>query len=341
VSKKKRLIIPFYINHKGCPEKCVFCDQSIISGQEDTIPSSDNLETGIVSYLESWQGEGTREVAFYGGTFTALPIEIQERLLAAVRPFIDSGEIDAIRVSTRPDAIDEERIHLLRSYGVATIELGVQSMDDEVLQLSGRGHHSVDTENAARLIKSSELTLGCQLMPGLPGDSYKKSMDSAFKVIELGAEIVRIYPALVISGTEMEKLFFEGSYAPLSMKEALHLCADMVEVFRANSVHIIRVGLQAEKSLGDSLVAGPYHPSFGEMVESSIFMKKAQNLLASCPKLKGDLSLLISPYDESALRGQGNANMKELKEFYPHLKINIKKDCALSRGSLFIQEYNN
>ncbi|MDH3974340.1 MAG: radical SAM protein [Deltaproteobacteria bacterium] len=336
MARKKMFIAPFYVNHRGCPERCVFCDQNSISGQDGGMAEGDEIKSEISSYLESWQGEGRREVAFYGGTFTALPLAMQEHMLGQVKPFIDNGEIDAVRVSTRPDAIDEEGLKLLKKYGAATVELGVQSMDDEVLRSSGRGHSSADTESAARLIREYGFTLGCQLMPGLPGDSYERSMKSAFKVADLGAELVRIYPALVIRGTELEKKFQEGSYRPLTMEEALPLCADMVELFRARNIDVIRIGLQAEESLEKSLLSGPYHPSFGEMVESAIFMKKARSLLAKASYGNKDISFSISPSDESAFRGQRNMNIKRLSADFPRLNFSIRKDFSLKRGKVLI-----
>lgn len=337
MAKKKMLVIPFYVNHKGCPERCVFCDQDSISGQGGGIPDKDRIKSEIRAYLKSWKGKGRREVAFYGGTFTALPLFIQERLLFSVKTFIESGEIDAVRVSTRPDAIDEEVLRFLIAYGVKTVELGVQSMDDEVLRLSGRGHNSTHTENAARLIKEYGLTLGCQLMPGLPGDSYDKSMKSAKKVAHLGAEIVRIYPALVIRGTKLEKMFLQGSYQPLVFDEALHLCADMVSMFRERNIHVIRVGLQAEKSLRDSVISGPYHPSFGERVESTVFIKRARQLLTEQSDAGKDISFHISPLDESAFRGHKSVNIKGLNNDFPHLNFAVIKDASLPKGSLLIQ----
>lgn len=336
MAKKKMLIVPFYVNHKGCPERCVFCDQDSISGRDGGIPSEDQIKSEISSYLESWQGEGRREVAFYGGTFTSLPPAMQERMLEAVKPFIDAGEIDSVRVSTRPDAIDENVLKLLNGFGVETIELGVQSMDDEVLQLSGRGHSASDTEKAAKLISEYGFTLGCQLMPGLPGDSHEKSMKSAKKIIELGAQIARIYPALVIRGTELEKMFLQGNYKPLTMDEALNLCADMLQLFRERNIHVIRVGLQAEKSLESSVLSGPYHPSFGEMVESAIFMKKTRQLIIEQSLSMKDVAFHISPSDESAFRGHKNVNMKGLAADFPNLNFTVKKDSTLAKGSLYI-----
>jgi len=281
-------------------------------------------------------GEGKREVAFYGGSFTALDRALQARLLSAVQPFVKRGEIDSIRVSTRPDAIDEATLELLSANAVKTIELGVQSMDSDVLKLSGRRHLPRDVERAAGLIKGFGMQLGCQLMPGLPGDDREKSVKSAEIVSELGADIVRIYPALVIKGTAMEKLYLSGEYTPLDMDDAISISADMMEVFEESGVEVIRVGLQHEESLQDAIVAGPYHPSFGEMVKSELLSRRVIKLVSKMPARVEKVVINISPFDESALRGLKNANMKKIMKAFPGSSFELNRDANIKRGSLYV-----
>jgi len=336
LSKAKKLIIPFYVSHRGCPERCVFCDQKRISGSGGALPERDDIKKTIIEYLASWKGEGAREVAFYGGSFTALARETQVNLLEPVSPFIEKGDIHAVRVSTRPDCIDEETVLLLKKHHVSIVELGVQSMDDTVLRLSGRGHSANDTISAARLLKDSGISLGCQLMPGLPGDSREKSLESARIIAGIMPDSVRIYPTVVIKGTELEKSYLRGEFMPLGLDEAVALSSDMVELFRAKDIHVIRVGLQAESSLEESCIAGPYHPAFGEMVESAIFKKKAKKFLSQLTGTKNTVSFRIFPGDESAFRGQKNMNIKGLRDEFPHINFDIRKDGHLEKGSLYM-----
>ena len=261
---------------------------------------------------------------------------LQARLLDAVQPFVKSGEIDSIRVSTRPDAIDEATLELLSEKAVKIVELGVQSMDSDVLKLSGRRHLPLDVERAAGLIKGFGMQLGCQLMPGLPGDDRGKSVKSAAIVSSLGADIARIYPAVVIKGTAMETLYLSGDYSPLDMDDAVSISADMMEVFEEGGVEVIRVGLQHEESLQDAIVAGPYHPSFGEMVKSELFFRRVVKLLNEMPAIEEKIVFRISSSDESAFRGLNNSNMKKIMKAFPGSSFELNRDANIKRGSLYV-----
>jgi len=333
-SKKSPLIIPFYINHSGCPQQCVFCNQHRISGSKGGFPDKETIVSTVRDYLASWKGSGQREVAFYGGSFTAIGRKVQAALLDALAPFIEKGQIDSIRISTRPDFIDPDILGFLKARGVSTIELGIQSMDDEVLLAAGRGHSAGDSIRACELVKLEGFKLGCQLMPGLPRDSSEISIDGAHQVAGLMPDFVRIYPTLVIEGTELAGLYSEGAFVPVSLDAAVELCADMVEIFREKGIEVIRVGLQAEASLEASVIAGPYHPAFGEMVESAIFLKKVRSQVDSIGENGKGLTLAVSPRDESALRGQKNRNMKRLEEIYPSMKFNVLKREDVGRRQL-------
>ncbi len=330
------LIVPIQVNQLGCPERCIFCDQNSISGRQGGLPSTGGIQETINDYLSSSNGAGRREVAFYGGSFTARDVALQARLLDAVQPFVKSGDIDSVRVSTRPDAIDEATLELLSEKAVKTVELGVQSMDSKVLKLSGRRHLPLDVERAARLIKGFGMQLGCQLMPGLPGDDRKKSVESAAIVSSLGADIARIYPAVVIKGTAMETLYSSGEYSPLDMDEAVSISADMMEVFEESGVEVVRVGLQHEESLQHAIVAGPYHPSFGEMVKSELFFRRVVKLLNETPAIEERVVFYMSPSDESAFRGLNNSNMKKIMKTFPRYSFELSRDITIKRGSLYV-----
>ncbi len=333
-TNKKGLIIPVYVNHAGCPMRCSFCNQDRIAGEGSGIPNSETVSSLITDYLESWQGYGCREVAFYGGSFTAIDRDIQESLLQSVQPFLKSGEIDAVRLSTRPDAIDEETLDFLRPYGVETIELGIQSMDDAVLAAAGRNYGAERALKAARLVKEGGFRLGCQMMPGLPLDSPEKSLRGVEQIAELKPDFARIYPALVIKGTELERFYREGNYSPLALQDAVSLSADMVETFEQAGTEMIRVGLQPTVELEASVVAGPYHPAFGALVESELFLRKTTRVLREKSGGMERVSLTLSPRDESAFRGMGNGNMQKLKMLFPELHLHLIKEAGLPRGSL-------
>ncbi len=336
MASDRMLIVPIQVNQLGCPERCIFCDQNSISGRQGGLPSTGEIRDTISDYLSSWKGDGKREVAFYGGSFTALDVALQARLLDAVQPFVRSGEINSLRVSTRPDAIDEATLELLSEKAVKTVELGVQSMDPDVLKLAGRRHLPLDVERAAGLIKEFGMQLGCQLMPGLPGDDRGKSVRSAAIVSSLGADIARIYPAVVIKGTAMETLYSSGEYSPLDMHDAVSISADMMEVFDESGVAVIRVGLQHEESLQDGVVAGPYHPSFGEMVKSELFFRRVVKLLNKMPFRNENIVFCLAPSDESAFRGLNNSNMKKIMKTFPRYSFELRRDIIIKRGSFYV-----
>jgi histone acetyltransferase (RNA polymerase elongator complex component) len=274
------MIIPFFIPHSGCPHQCVFCNQKNITGQTKPVDPS-AVPQKIADYLANNSSDKTTHVAFYGGSFTALPFETQKAYLAAVQPFIHTGHIAGIRLSTRPDCITKEILSLLNEYHVTTIELGVPSMDDVVLTRSGRGHTATDTVNAVSLIKSHGFQIGLQLMPGLPGDSADSFMKTIRRVIDLKPHFVRIYPALVIKDTALEDLYTSGRYMPLSLDEAVLLCREALERFELAGIDVIRIGLQPTEELEKpgTIIAGPYHPAFRQLVESSILLDKMRSAL--------------------------------------------------------------
>lgn len=272
-SRKRRLIIPIFIPHEGCPHQCVFCNQTDITGQ-NSLPALTEVSETIAQYLSTWRGEGPREVAFYGGSFTGLSDNLQRDFLETAYAFIQRGEINAVRVSTRPDYISHEKVKLLREYGVGTVELGVQSMDDGVLGLSGRGHTAGDTVRAVELLRTAGLTIGLQMMPGLPGDTRETILATAREIVSLRPDFVRVYPTLVIKNTPLEKLYRRGDYCPWLLESMVEVCREVMSLFDNARIPVIRVGLQPTAELEESIVAGPYHPSFRQLLEDGSHLSR-------------------------------------------------------------------
>jgi histone acetyltransferase (RNA polymerase elongator complex component) len=264
------MIIPFFIPHSGCPHRCVFCNQKKITGEHDQ-PLPESIPAKIADYLKTDKKKRPVQVAFYGGTFTALPLDTQRRYLMTVTPFIEAGKVESIRLSTRPDCISEEILSLLAEHRVSTVELGAQSMDDSVLAGAGRGHTTADTVGAVALLRKHAFSVGIQLMPGLPEDTRERFFRTVDKTLEIKPDIVRIYPALVIKDTLLEKLYYAGQYTPLSLDEAVSWCKIALGRFEEAGIKVIRMGLQPTEELlkPGTIVKGPYHPSFRQLVQTS------------------------------------------------------------------------
>lgn len=269
MGRKKRLIIPVFIPFGGCPHQCVFCDQKGITGEEK-MPALKEVADTVEAYLSTWKGTGEKEIAFYGGSFTALPEKTLTDYLETAFGYVRDGRIDSVRVSTRPDRVDAAIVERLKSYGVGTVELGAQSMSDEVLKASGRGHTAVDTANAVRLIKAGGLRVGLQFMPGLPGDDRSTILGTTGEIIALKPDFVRVYPTLVLKNTPLAGMYLSGSYAPWALEEMVEVCAVVYNLLMDAGVPVIRMGLQPTADLERSLVAGPYHPSFRQLVEGRL-----------------------------------------------------------------------
>ncbi len=263
----KQLIIPIFIPFGGCPHQCVFCDQKGISSVK-ALPEPLEAARQIELYLSTWKGKGAKEAAFYGGSFTGLPEKMQKDYLEAALPFIREGRLDSIRVSTRPDYIDAQRAAFLLNHGVRTVELGVQSMDEKVLALSGRGHGPEATEAAVAALRKAGLKTGLQFMPGLPGDTIETILDTTQRIIALEPDFVRVYPSLVLKGTALHRMYLGGRYTPWSLEEMTEACVQVKRLLDEAGVPVIRMGLQPGKELEESIAAGPYHPSFRQLVEA-------------------------------------------------------------------------
>jgi histone acetyltransferase (RNA polymerase elongator complex component) len=304
----RKFIVPVFIPHMGCPHLCVFCNQKNISGASRP-PSPDEA----ANYLDGSLSIDTPEavIAFYGGTFTAIPLALQEKYLSVAQRFIAEKRASGIRLSTRPDGMSEGVALFLKERGVRTVELGVQSLDDTVLKKSGRGHTAADAALAARVVKEAGLELGIQLMAGLPGDSKEKFLHTVSETVKLAPHFVRIYPALVVEGSELADMWRSGEYSPLTLDEAVELCSEALEIFEAAGIKVIRLGLQPGEELEKSLLAGPYHPSFGHLVKSRLALKKMLKALegfgGAAPRF------MVNERELSIYKGIGGGNVRKIK----------------------------
>lgn len=270
--KNKFANIPIFIPELACPHQCVFCDQEKISSHY-SVPEPREVNRIVNEYLDTMNSSIQINIAFFGGNFTGIPLISQEAYLKEAYKYVKSGKVQGIRISTRPDYINREVLQLLKQYGVTTIEIGAQSTNDKVLRLSGRGHTSEDIKTASDMVLDYGFDLGLQMMIGLPGDSYESAIQTCEDIINLGATNTRIYPTLVIKGTALENLYIKGSYSPLPLDEAVNWTKALVRIFDHNNVTILRIGLHPSEDLceGKSLVAGPFHPSFKELVMTAIW----------------------------------------------------------------------
>lgn len=329
-------IIPIFIPHQGCPHACTFCNQFQISGQSDHDQvSPEDVQRSIDTWLTRSPGRINEEVqvAFYGGSFTGLPLERQEELLDAVSPFMSRGDVQVIRLSTRPDYIDAQRIRLLKNKGVGIVELGVQSLDDKVLAASNRGHKAKHSIEAFRLLRETGFEIGLQLMLGLPAQTTRSLMKTVRQVAALRPDFVRIYPVLVLKGSRLAHLYEVGQYEPLSLGGAVARAARMKKIFDGYGIRVIRIGLQAGTDLESSLVAGPYHPAFGEMVTSRIMFQQTRKLLVNSGK-NSRLIVRINAKDQSIFRGVKSCNMKRLSDLGLRERFILLVDPEVPRHSV-------
>ena len=276
----KHVIIPIFIPHVGCPHDCIFCNQAKITGQlreeYDKITGNQVRKT-IEDYLETIDRVNTTvEVSFFGGTFTAIDIRKQRELLQSARTAKEDGLVDFIRLSTRPDYINLPIMNHLKEYSVDIVELGVQSLSQDVLDRAKRGYRKETVAHASSLIREFGMTLGHQLMIGLPLDTEEKDMMSLRESIEMKPDLVRIYPSLVIRDTEMEEDYERGTYIPYTLDEAVRISANMMKAYEENGVKVIRIGLQTTEEInsGADVLGGPFHPAFRELAESYLLCER-------------------------------------------------------------------
>lgn len=314
---KRHYIIPIFIPHRGCPHDCVFCNQRKITGLDTEVTENDVINT-IENNLSTMKSESTKEIAFFGGSFTGLDISVQNSFLRIAKKYKNLGKIDKIRLSTRPDYINDEIIENLKKNSVDIIELGVQSMDRDVLIESNRGHNTQDVYRAVKLIKDNDFILGLQMMIGLVGDNKSKSLNTAKEFIRLKPDFVRIYPTLVVKDTFLEKLYSEGKYSPLSLDETIEYTKDILMLFNYYEIPVIRIGLQPTDniSLNNDIVTGPFHPSIRHIVESKIYASILDMFFSGKNFKSKKLIITLNNKLVSNFVGYKGQNLKKLKTKY-------------------------
>ena len=320
-------IIPVFVPHWGCPHACVFCNQRSITGQRENATAEDVQQAIMTAAAFLPKGE-KRQLAFYGGSFTAIPAKEQEALLEAAQSYLARGEISSIRLSTRPDAIDEETLARLRRFGVETVELGAQSMDEEVLRLAGRGHTAADVERASRLIREAGFSLVLQMMTGLPGDTPEKDLETARRLIACKPDGVRIYPTVIVRGTALHELWRAGKYREHTVEDAVEVCARLLPLFERAGIEVLRVGLNPTEELsGGEAAAGAYHPALGELVRSRIYCSRAEELLAGIAP-GSRVTLTVGKGKTSQMTGQHRQNLDYLKARFALREIRVRENPA-------------
>lgn len=332
---KKQYIIPIFVPHLGCPNECTFCNQRKISGQMKNITENDVRDT-IEFYLENFKEKNAyKEVAFYGGSFTGIEPELQEKLLGAAYEYIKARKINGIRISTRPDYIDKTVLKRLRKYKVKTIELGVQSTNDYILESCKRGHTYEDVVKASKLIRRYRFKLGHQMMIGLPESTELDDINTANNLIKLKPKMVRIYPVLVIKGTELEKQYNSGEYIPLTVDQAVERCKELCYLFGKKKINVIRIGLQNTDTIcsptntGSEVVAGPYHETFRQLVESSIYYDTIVTQIKKLNTRAKEVEITVNPQNVNNVVGYKKQNIQKLKEMYD-VDVVVKQDIKKS-----------
>lgn len=333
---RRRLIIPVFISHRGCPHQCLFCNQKSITGNDGAASQRQHeLSSTINSWLERSPGYHCDQVqvAFYGGSFTCLDFDEQNHLLAGVRPFMESGRVGGIRLSTRPDCLDPDIIRNLHRQGVRTVEVGIQSMDDNILLKSRRGHSAEQGSVAVELLREAGFEVGVQLLPGLPGETTLTFLQTVRKVIAMAPHQVRLYPALVVRGAPLARMYSQGDFKPLSLEKAVALTARARQLFDEAGIPVIRIGLQPSEELEQQLMAGPYHPAMGELVASRLFFNEIRTHLVRLEPAE-HLHIHFSDRDHSIVVGMKRSTLKRLDElgFSGRFSLNPQRD--LPRGQL-------
>ncbi len=332
---KKQYIIPIFVPHLGCPNDCTFCNQKKISGQLKNITEKDVQET-IEFYLQNFKSKDAyKEVAFYGGSFTGIEEELQEKLLQTVYEYIKVKKIDGIRISTRPDYIDKPTLKRLRKYKVKTIELGVQSTNNYILKKCKRGHTYEDVIKASKLIRRYRFKLGHQMMIGLPESTEADDIKTAKDLIKLKPKIVRIYPVLVIKDTELEQEYRTGEFEPLTLNQAVERCKEICYLFGRKRIKVIRIGLQSTETITSpnketsEVVAGPYHETFRQLVESSMYYDTIESKIKKINSKVKEVEIIVNPQNVNNVVGYKKENINKLKEMYD-IDIIIKQDIKHS-----------
>ena len=338
---KKQYIIPIFVPHLGCPNDCVFCNQKSISGQAKQVTKED-VKNIIEEHLKYIKKDSKVEVAFFGGSFTGIEEEKQEELLSTAYEYIKQKKIDSIRISTRPDYIDKKILKRLKKYKVKTIELGVQSANDDILKKAGRGHTFEDVVKASKLIRWYGFELGHQMMVGLPESTTVDEINTAKQLIKLKPKMVRIYPVLVIKNTKLEKDYNDGKYKPLTVIQAVEVCKELVKLFVKKHIEVIRIGLQPTDTITNpendksEVVAGPFHPAFRQLVESGMWYDVIVEKIKQLNTKVKEVVVTVNPADVNNVIGQRKDNINNLRDVYD-VNLIVKADEKIKQGKSKIE----
>lgn len=335
--EKQNYIIPIFVPHLGCPNDCIFCNQHNISGQIKPI-TKDDVRKIVDAHLEHCKdNDANKEIAFFGGSFTGIPREQQEELLQVAYEYIENGQIDSIRISTRPDYINKDILKLLKKYKVKTIELGVQSSNNYILKRAERGHTFEDVKKASKLIRRKRFILGHQMMIGLPESSLADELRTARDLAKLKPKIMRIYPVLVIKGTKLEQEYSEGKYKPLNVNQAVEMCKEVYYYFIKKKIKVIRIGLQTTdiicdpKNENSTVVAGPYHEAFRQLVEDAMWYDSIVEKIKMMNVKVKEIEVIVNPANVNNVSGHKKENAEKLKEIYD-VDLRIKQDERIKEG---------
>ena len=336
----KHANISLFVPHAGCPNQCSFCNQKTISGKVKELTTEEVRSTLEKAKNDGLKSENT-EIAFFGGSFTAIDRNYMISLLEEAKPFIENGTFGGIRISTRPDAIDEEILKILKEFKVTAIELGAQSTDDEVLFCNRRGHTKDDIINSSLLIKKHGFSLGLQMMTGLYKSTREKDVKTASDIIALKPDTVRIYPTIVLENTHLAELLASGEYSSPSLEETVSLCAELLMMFRENNIKVIRLGLHSGGNVLDGYLSGPYHPAFGELCESEIYLKIIRKKLFEIYKNEKisetkNVTIFVNNKENSKATGQKGKNKELLLS--DGFSVTIKGSETLEKYQILIEE---
>ena len=339
---KRQYIIPIFVPHLGCPNDCIFCNQKSISGQKENITKV-KAKKIIDDYLKNIKDiDAQIEIAFFGGSFTAIEVKKQDELLELANEYIENGKVQSIRISTRPDCINKEILRRLKKYKVKTIELGVQSANDYILKRSNRGHTFSDVKKASKMIRWNGFKLGHQMMVGLPESTRIDEINTAKALVKLKPKMVRIYPVLVVKNTKLEEEYKNGKYEPLSIVQAVEVCKEIVRIFADKNIDIIRVGLQNTDEIcepdnkNSQVVAGPYHPAFRQLVESGMWYDSIVSKIKKLNVKVKEVEVSVNPIDSNNVIGHKKENINKLKETYD-VDLILKQDENIKPGKCKIE----
>jgi histone acetyltransferase (RNA polymerase elongator complex component) len=343
---QKPLVIPIFIPHYGCPNMCAFCNQSIITNTKHELPDNRTINKVVSEYLAYKGKRNPVQLAFFGGNFLGLESPYILKVLSMAAEIKQKNKIDSVRFSTRPDTISESSLEQIKDFPVSTIELGVQSMNDEVLALSNRGHNAKSSINAVSLLKKYGYEVGIQMMVGLPEDNEESILKSAHEILALKPDFIRIYPLIVLKGSLIAKWYEKGIYKPFGLDECVNLVKKIYILFNDQNIPVIRMGLQASEMLEDenSMIAGPWHPAFGHLVMSELFFDKTVSKIKKQLSKKPEtdtITLTVHPSSESKLRGDKNNNIKKINKNFSKINFRINTSTLIDKESVSINFSNN